>query len=63
MKVSPGSAKFVDVIHTAAGIIGVVNPVGHVDFYPNGGVRQPGCGFDLVGKKVLITARTEPMAP
>ncbi|XP_043801526.1 lipase member H-like [Apis laboriosa] len=37
-------AKFVDVIHTDIGILGLAKKVGHVDFYVNYGVRpQPGC--------------------
>ncbi|XP_008554216.2 pancreatic triacylglycerol lipase [Microplitis demolitor] len=37
-------AIFVDIIHTCAGTVGFVKPIGHVDFYPNGGTfRQPGC--------------------
>ncbi|XP_018335039.1 pancreatic triacylglycerol lipase-like [Agrilus planipennis] len=36
-------AKFVDIIHTNGRILGMLNPIGHVDFYPNGGVTQPGC--------------------
>lgn len=37
-------AQFVDVIHTAGGTFGYVKPIGHVDFYPNGGkAPQPGC--------------------
>ncbi|KAK6636260.1 hypothetical protein RUM43_009919 [Polyplax serrata] len=38
-------AKFVDVIHTCGGILAMLDPLGHVDFYPNGGTRQPGCEF------------------
>ncbi|KAI8125504.1 Inactive pancreatic lipase-related protein 1 [Lucilia cuprina] len=37
-------AEFVDVIHSCAGFLGFKNPIGHVDFYPNGGhPPQPGC--------------------
>ncbi|XP_063705168.1 pancreatic lipase-related protein 2 [Culicoides brevitarsis] len=42
-------ADYVDVIHTDAkpfvssGGLGLAEPIGHVDFYPNGGHTQPGC--------------------
>ncbi|XP_071050523.1 pancreatic lipase-related protein 2-like [Onthophagus taurus] len=37
-------ANFVDVIHTDGGVLGIKEPLGHIDFYPNGGVRkQAGC--------------------
>ncbi|KAL1490868.1 hypothetical protein ABEB36_011553 [Hypothenemus hampei] len=37
-------AHFVDVIHTCAGFLGYKSPLGHADFYPNGGCPpQPGC--------------------
>lgn len=47
----PKHALFVDVIHTSMGRgfnvfrgrMGITVDCGHVDFYPNGGRRQPGC--------------------
>ncbi|CAN7991906.1 unnamed protein product, partial [Ixodes pacificus] len=43
-------ADFVDVIHTnrgkaSSGKMGIDKMCGHVDFYPNGGSRQPGCSW------------------
>ncbi|KAJ2945741.1 hypothetical protein O0L34_g584 [Tuta absoluta] len=41
---SRGDAAFVDVIHTNPGIFGFPQPIGDVDFYPNGpSWIQPGC--------------------
>lgn len=41
-------ANYVDVIHTdtvpfTSGGLGMRMPIGHVDFYPNGGFNNPGC--------------------
>lgn len=43
LRLSEGDALFVDVVHTDAGHYGFIAPIGHVDYYPNGGRLQPGC--------------------
>ena len=42
-KLDASDAEFVDVIHTNALVQGKIERCGHVDFYLNGGVFQPGC--------------------
>lgn len=42
-KLDPSDAKFVDVLHTNAFVQGKPDRCGHVDFYMNGGINQPGC--------------------
>ncbi|XP_051509998.1 endothelial lipase [Myxocyprinus asiaticus] len=49
-RLSPDDADFVDVLHTytrgALGVsIGIQEPIGHIDIYPNGGDVQPGCSL------------------
>ncbi|XP_076546803.1 lipase member H [Osmia lignaria lignaria] len=42
-KLDAGDAEFVDVFHTNAFIQGKIEMSGHIDFYMNGGINQPGC--------------------
>ncbi|XP_077499203.1 pancreatic triacylglycerol lipase-like [Amblyomma americanum] len=53
-RLDPTDARFVDVLHTDGGTVfdlvkgeglGMYEPTGHLDFYPNGGNRMPGCSF------------------
>ncbi|KAI8433106.1 hypothetical protein MSG28_013958 [Choristoneura fumiferana] len=43
LRMSATDAEFVDVIHTDAGVYGLKDPVGQVDYYPNSGSQQPNC--------------------
>lgn len=49
-RLDESDAAFVDVIHTAVGSAGHYKNLGHVDFYPNGGIYQPGCGSTIILK-------------
>lgn len=48
VRLDRSDAKYVDIIHSNAMPLyfsgfGISEPIGHVDFYPNGGSTQPGC--------------------
>ncbi|KAG8224915.1 hypothetical protein J437_LFUL006274, partial [Ladona fulva] len=52
-KLDISDAELVDVVHTDGSLVwsdgfGVLGAVGHVDFFPNGGLTQPGCSDSYV---------------
>jgi len=49
-RLDPTDAKYVEVLHTAGYKLGYDKPLGHADFYFNGGRSQPGCTIiDVLG--------------
>ncbi|KAH8352379.1 hypothetical protein KR084_003811, partial [Drosophila pseudotakahashii] len=57
-KLDPTDAKFVDVVHTDVLMLGLLEAVGHVDFYLNMGVEQPNCGPINQSKSFYLTSNS-----
>lgn len=49
LRLDETDAEHVHVIHTCGGFLSFKSSLGHSDFFPNGGSRQPGCGLDIIG--------------
>ncbi|KAL7020686.1 hypothetical protein ACKWTF_011607 [Chironomus riparius] len=45
--ISRNDADYVQIIHTNGNRYGLSKSLGHADFYPNGGMSQPGCKSDV----------------
>ncbi|XP_065290202.2 pancreatic triacylglycerol lipase-like [Dermacentor albipictus] len=61
VRLDPTDARLVDVLHTDGASVfdiykaeglGMYQPAGHLDFYPNGGIKMPGCSTN---SRILIT--------
>jgi len=53
---SKDDGEFVDVIHTTGGTFGCMDSLGHVDFYPNGGIApQPGSGILILDSSKYLS--------
>ncbi|XP_045152369.1 lipase member H isoform X2 [Echinops telfairi] len=48
-RLDSGDAQFVDIIHSDTDALGYKEPLGNIDFYPNGGMDQPGCPKSIFG--------------
>jgi len=61
MRLDPSDARIVLVLHTNGdeffkGSLGTMLPMGHVDFYANGGLKQPVCGSTVEAMWKKITS-------
>ncbi|CAL1528108.1 unnamed protein product [Lymnaea stagnalis] len=64
VRIDKSDGQFVDIMHTDAELLlnsgfGTRFSIGHVDFYPNGGVHQPGCPPETYGILSMISFESE----
>ncbi|KAH9523411.1 hypothetical protein Btru_039960 [Bulinus truncatus] len=64
VRIDASDAHYVDIIHTDAEPLinagfGIRGSIGHADFYPNGGVHQPGCPAETFGLLSMVSFEAE----
>lgn len=52
-RISNMSASYVEIIHTNGNHLGMQKPIGHSDFYVNGGISQPKCDESFIEEYLL----------
>ena len=62
VRLDAADATFVDIIHTDSGEfgsgLGLLPPIGHVDFYINNGRNQPGCSLAIISPASYCSHKT-----
>lgn len=51
--ISTKSASYVEIVHSNGDYLGIQKPIGHADFYVNGGNLHPGCDEYFLKKYLL----------
>ncbi|KAH8261502.1 hypothetical protein KR044_010352, partial [Drosophila immigrans] len=62
-QLSAQDAVYVEVLHTNGNGLGTMQPLGHVDYYPNGGQQQPGCDSDACAHERALDLAVEMWSP
>jgi hypothetical protein len=60
VRLDKSDTLFMDNIHTNAQVLGIGQSVGHVDFYPNKGGRQPMCNDGMRAQYIIYNSLALP---
>ena len=53
-RLASGDADYVENVHTDTVALGIGDAIGDVDYYPNGGMNQPGCTSKIVIRRIKV---------